>query len=118
MEELRGNSIQLAEQNPNFQTSSWVEYQHKYTNTGISGPYGPLTLALAESWLATITRGFASLDLIFGALPPSHPLMVGTEAHANRQKAGDRSTYKQTNGWGQKNIQTNKRVGTEPHTNK
>jgi hypothetical protein len=91
---------------------------HLYNATRISGPYGPLILALAKGWLATLTRGFASLNLILGALPPSHPLMVGTETHANRQKGGDRSTYEQTNGWGKKNIRTNKRMGTEPHMNK
>jgi hypothetical protein len=81
--------------------------------TRISGPYGPFLLALAEGWLASLTRGFASLtrgfvslNLSLGASPPSHHILVGTEANKNRQKDGDISTYKQ------------KLVGTEAHTNK
>jgi hypothetical protein len=33
--------------------------------------------------------------------------MLGTEEHANKPKGEDRGTYKETNGWGQKHIQTN-----------
>jgi hypothetical protein len=44
--------------------------------------------------------------------------MMGTEAHANRRKDGDRNTYEQTKGWGQKHIRKSKGVGTEAHTNK
>jgi hypothetical protein len=43
---------------------------------------------------------------------------VKTEANENKLKGGDRSTYEQTKGWGQKHIQTNKRVGTEAHKKK
>ena len=95
-----------------------IVIQRVIYNTRISGPYRPLILALAEGWLASITRGFASLNLSLGASPPSHPLLVGTEAHSNRRKVGDRKAYEQTNGWGQKHIRTNKRVGTEAYTNK
>ena len=34
--------------------------------TRISGPYGPLILALAEGWLASLTRGFATLNHLRG----------------------------------------------------
>ena len=85
----------------------FIPYRYLYIYTGISGPYGPLILALAEGWLAlltrgfasltrsfaSLTRGFASLNLSLGASPPSHPILVGTEANKNRQKGGDRSTY-------------------------
>ena len=33
---------------------------------------------------------------------------MGTEAHTNRQKGGDISTYKQKNGWGKKHIRGTK----------
>ena len=49
---------------------------NNYMQTRISGPYGPLILALAEGWLA-------SLNLSLVAPPPSHPLLVGS----NRRKA-------------------------------
>ena len=102
---------------------------HLYNATRISGPYGPLILALAEGWLASLTRGFASLNLSLGLCPPLIPFWweqkqmqidkrVGTEVHTNKQMGGDRSTYKQTKGWGRKHIRTNKGVGTEAHTNK
>ena len=35
----------------------------------------------------------------------------------NKQKGGDRNRYEQTKGWGQKQIRTNKRVGTETDMN-
>ena len=37
--------------------------------TRISGPYGPLILALAEGWLASLTRGFATLNHWRGLRP-------------------------------------------------
>ena len=37
--------------------------------TRISGPYGPQILALAEGWLATLTRGLATLNLVWGLRP-------------------------------------------------
>jgi hypothetical protein len=51
--------------------------KRKYYITRISGPYGPLILALAEGWLASLTRGFATLNQWRGLRPsPSLPLIV------------------------------------------
>ena len=41
----------------------------KYVTNRISWPYGPQVLALAESWLASLTRGLATLNLIWGLRP-------------------------------------------------
>ena len=43
--------------------------QQAYRSTRISGPYGPQILALAEGWLASLTRGLATLNLIWGLRP-------------------------------------------------
>ena len=40
-----------------------------YIITRISWPYGPLILALAESWLAPLARGLAALNLKWGLRP-------------------------------------------------
>ena len=41
----------------------------KIYTTRISGPYGPLFLALAEGWLDSLTRGFATLNHWRGLAP-------------------------------------------------
>jgi hypothetical protein len=38
-------------------------------STRISGPSGPQILALAEGWLASLTRGLSTLNLIWGRCP-------------------------------------------------
>ena len=51
--------------------SKYIVYIQKIYYTRISGPYGPLILALAEGWLASLTRGFASLNHWRGLRPLS-----------------------------------------------
>ena len=81
-----------------------------YYTLEFQGPTGPL--------FQLLQRAGSLRSPAWGLRPTSYPLKVGTEAHTNRQKDGDRSTYEQANVWGQKHLRTNKRVGTEAHMNK
>ena len=53
---------------------SIVQEIESYTSTRISGPYGPSILALAESWLASLTSCFATLNFMRGLRPLQFPL--------------------------------------------